>query len=49
VFVPAASTDLHAWGTVLEAYDASVWKRLNDSWVCVLHTESPKGDPFGRH
>ena len=33
----------------LEAFDSSVWKRENGSWVCVLHTESPKGDPFGRH
>jgi hypothetical protein len=33
----------------LRAYDMSVWARRNGQWVCVLHTESPAGDPFGRH
>ena len=33
----------------LEAYDSSVWVREGDRWVCALHTESPAGDPFGRH
>lgn len=32
----------------VEAYDASVWVRRGDTWVCALHTESLKGDPFGR-
>jgi hypothetical protein len=32
----------------LEAFDASVWLRRAGAWVCVLHTESPAGDPFGR-
>jgi hypothetical protein len=32
----------------LEAADASVWVRRNRRWVCALHTESIKGDPFGR-
>lgn len=32
----------------LEAYDASVWVRRNDGWHCAMHTESLKGDPFGR-
>ena len=32
----------------LEASDSSVWRRENGDWVCVLHTESPAGDPFGR-
>ncbi len=32
----------------LEAFDSSVWVRRNGDWVCVLHTESPAGDPFGR-
>lgn len=32
----------------LEANDASVWSRRNGTWECVLHTESIKGDPFGR-
>jgi hypothetical protein len=33
----------------LHAYDSSVWHRRDGEWVCVLHTESPAGDPFGRH
>jgi len=32
----------------LEAYDASVWVRRDGEWLCALHTESLKGDPFGR-
>jgi len=32
----------------LDAADASAWTRRDDRWVCVLHTESPLGDPFGR-
>jgi len=32
----------------LEASDASTWVRRNGQWVCALHTESLKGDPFGR-
>ena len=31
-----------------EAYDASVWVRRRGQWMCALHTESMKGDPFGR-
>lgn len=33
----------------LEAYDSSVWVKRDGEWVCVVHTESPAGDPFGRH
>ena len=33
----------------LEAFDSSVWVRREGKWVCALHTESPAGDPFGRH
>jgi hypothetical protein len=32
----------------LKAADASTWARQDDRWVCVLHTESILGDPFGR-
>lgn len=32
----------------LDAADASTWARRNGKWVCVLHTESVLGDPFGR-
>jgi uncharacterized protein (TIGR02246 family) len=33
----------------LDAYDATVWVRRHDgTWRCALHTESVKGDPFGR-
>jgi uncharacterized protein (TIGR02246 family) len=32
----------------LEAADASTWVRRNGRWVCALHTESLRGDPFGR-
>lgn len=33
----------------LQAYDLSVWMKRSGEWVCVAHTESPAGDPFGRH
>ena len=33
----------------LEAYDSSVWMKRDGDWVCVVHTESLAGDPFGRH
>ena len=33
----------------LEAFDSSVWIKRDGKWVCVMHTESPAGDPFGRH
>ena len=32
----------------LNASDASTWVKRNGRWVCVLHTESVEGDPFGR-
>ena len=32
----------------VEAADASTWVRRGDRWLCALHTESLKGDPFGR-
>jgi ketosteroid isomerase-like protein len=32
----------------LEAADASTWVRRDGRWLCVLHTESLLGDPFGR-
>jgi hypothetical protein len=32
----------------LDAADSSTWVRRNGRWVCALHTESVKGDPFGR-
>ena len=32
----------------LDASEASVWAKKGPEWVCVLHTESVKGDPFGR-
>jgi ketosteroid isomerase-like protein len=32
----------------LDAFDMSVWQRTGSDWKCVLHTESLKGDPFGR-
>lgn len=34
--------------TTLDAFDASVWVRRNGKWQCALHTESLRGDPFGR-
>lgn len=33
---------------ILDAADASTWVRRNGSWVCALHTEAIRGDPFGR-
>ncbi len=32
----------------IDAADASTWVRRNGRWLCALHTESIKGDPFGR-
>lgn len=32
----------------LDASDSSVWVKRDGSWKCALHTESLKGDPFGR-
>ena len=32
----------------VDAADASTWVRRNGQWKCALHTESIKGDPFGR-
>jgi len=32
----------------LDAFDSSVWMNRNNSWTCVLHTESIAGDVFGR-
>lgn len=31
-----------------EAYDTSVWVRRPQGWQCAMHTETLKGDPFGR-
>lgn len=31
-----------------KAYDCSVWKKEGDRWICVVHTETPHGDPLGR-
>ena len=32
----------------LDAFDTSVWKWTENGWTCVLHTESIKGDAYGR-
>jgi hypothetical protein len=32
----------------VEATDASTWVRRDGTWRCALHTESIKGDPWGR-
>ena len=32
----------------LDAAEASTWVRRNGRWLCALHSESVKGDPFGR-
>lgn len=32
----------------LDAAESSVWIRRDGRWVCALHTDSVKGDPFGR-
>jgi hypothetical protein len=32
----------------LDAFDSSVWKKTENGWTCVLHTESIKGDAYGR-
>ena len=33
---------------VVDAADTSTWVRRNGRWLCASHTESLKGDPFGR-
>jgi uncharacterized protein (TIGR02246 family) len=32
----------------LDAADSSTWVRRDGRWLCALHTEAIKGDPFGR-
>ena len=32
----------------MDAADTSVWIRRNGRWLCALHTESLRGDPYGR-
>ncbi len=32
----------------IEAAETSVWTKRGGRWVCALHTESLRGDPFGR-
>jgi len=32
----------------MDAADASTWVKEAGAWVCVLHTESVLGDPYGR-
>jgi ketosteroid isomerase-like protein len=32
----------------LDAFESSVWQKTDNGWTCVLHTESIKGDAFGR-
>lgn len=32
----------------MDANDASVWVKRDDQWRCALHTESVRGDPYGR-
>ena len=29
--------------------DSSTWIKVGDSWKCVLHTESPAGQPASKH
>lgn len=33
----------------LVAADTSTWVRRGGEWKCAMHTESVKGDPFGRN
>jgi len=32
----------------LDAAETSTWVRRNGRWLCAMHSESLKGDPFGR-
>jgi uncharacterized protein (TIGR02246 family) len=32
----------------LDAADTSVWVRKDGRWVCAMHTEAVRGDPYGR-
>ena len=40
---------LEGRGMKLKAYDCSVWKKVGERWICVVHTETPHGDPLARH
>ena len=40
--------DVDGKSVKLDAFDSSVWKRTENGWTCLLHTESLKGDAFGR-
>ena len=31
-----------------DATEASTWVRRDGQWLCAMHSESVKGDPFGR-
>ncbi|SRR5579883_1964104 len=52
--VAICSYDVHEELTVegkplqMDAADTSVWIRKDGRWVCSLHTESLRGDPYGR-
>ncbi len=52
--VAVLAYDVHEEWTVdgdpvtIEAADSSTWVRRDGRWVCALHTEALKGDPFGR-
>jgi ketosteroid isomerase-like protein len=32
----------------LDAFESSTWVRRDGQWLCALHTEALRGDPFGR-
>jgi hypothetical protein len=32
----------------LDVVETSVWVRTDGQWLCAAHTESIRGDPFGR-
>lgn len=32
----------------LDTVDSSTWVRRDGQWLCVVHTEAPVGDPYGR-
>ena len=40
--------DVEGKAISMDCAEGSTWVKQNGKWLCVLHCESPIGDPFGR-
>jgi len=40
--------DVEGKPTAMDCAESSTWVRQDGKWLCVQHSESPIGDPFGR-